>query len=348
MEAHVVAHEAADEVGFVGREAQAREDLARHFRADLVVLEEVQVAAGVFGGVQLAHVVEQTGQRAVPVVGQLFGVVAHDGERLFEQRVFDAFLGFLFDAGEGGHFRQEPVQDHGVVEQFHERGHVFGLDLAPLVHDVLDGHVVEDAARGAQDGHEGVGFDRDVVVGREAQGAHGAQIVLAQGLVRDADQAHLARGQVGEAVVGVELVGEVGAGLVRRQDAQGVETGDKAAGEPGHGLLGVGGVGGVGRVEVKKRAVLQHARIGAAGVHGLGVGKELLQLGQGRVGGEVEFRRGLVQGFFLQHGVYDVGVVAVAHDGLADGGGVLEGLRHGYPPKAFAGRRGVGIRLRAL
>lgn len=52
-------------------EAQAREDLAGDARPDLVVLVVVDLAAGVFGRVQLAHVVEQAGQHAVPVVGQL-------------------------------------------------------------------------------------------------------------------------------------------------------------------------------------------------------------------------------------------------------------------------------------
>ena len=141
-----------------------------------------------------------------------------------------------------------------------EEPHVLGLHLAPLVHDVGHGHVVQHPARPAHNGHPGVGLDGQVEVGREPEGPDGQHVVALQGLVRDARETYLARGEVLEPVVGVAHLGNPGAGRGQGNVALGLQGLQQPGGEPGHGLLGMGGVVRVGREEHVAGLALVEAR----------------------------------------------------------------------------------------
>ena len=68
----------ADKVNVLGREVQAAQDFAGYAGAHAVVLVECPAAVEVFGGVELAHIVEHGGEGAVPVHAEpFFGVALH-------------------------------------------------------------------------------------------------------------------------------------------------------------------------------------------------------------------------------------------------------------------------------
>ena len=94
----------------------------------------------------------------------------------------------LVKARKGGNFGNKALQNVRIKQQAHKTVHGFGSNLAPFVHDVCGGHIIEHAARGAHNGKPCVGLDGQVKVGGKTQGAHGQQVVVAQGFVRQASQ----------------------------------------------------------------------------------------------------------------------------------------------------------------
>ena len=105
-------------------------------------------AVEIFAGVELAHIVEQHGHGAKPVVVEIFfGVVLHALKRVFKH-VFRVafFVAHLGEAGEGGHFGDKPLKDMRIKEQAHKSVHGFGGNFAPFVHDVSSRDVIKHAA----------------------------------------------------------------------------------------------------------------------------------------------------------------------------------------------------------
>ena len=132
----------------------------------------------------------------------LFGIVAHALQRMFENGLLFAGVGIAFhDAGQRGHFGDEALQDLRVIEQAHEAVHGLGRDLPPFAHDVRRRHVVQHARGAAHDGQPGIGLDGHVEIGGETQGPDGQQVVVPQGLVRQAGKAYGAGFDLGKAVI---------------------------------------------------------------------------------------------------------------------------------------------------
>ena len=169
---------------------QAAQDFAGYAGAHAVVLVECPAAVEVFGGVELAHIVEHGGEGAVPVHAEpFFGVALHALDGVVKH-AFDVpvVVALLLNAGQGGDFGHEAVQKLGFKEELHELPHGFGGDLAPFFHDFAGGHVVEDTVGGLDDAHPRVRVDGQIEVRRVAQGTDGEQVVLGERLARQADQ----------------------------------------------------------------------------------------------------------------------------------------------------------------
>ena len=105
-------------------------------------------AVEVFTGIELAHVVEKHGHGAKPVVVKVFfRVVLHALQSVLKNIFRIAFLvAHLGKAREGGHFGNKALQNVRIKQQTHKAVHGFGSNLAPFVHDVCGGHVIEHAA----------------------------------------------------------------------------------------------------------------------------------------------------------------------------------------------------------
>jgi len=137
----------AEQVNVLLREMQAAQNFARDLGAHPVMLVVGPDAVKIFAGVELAHIVEQHGHGAQPVIVEVFfGVVLHALQRVLKH-VFRVTLlvAHLRKAGEGGHFRNKTLKNMGIKEQTHEAVHGFCSHLAPFVHDIRGRNIVEHA-----------------------------------------------------------------------------------------------------------------------------------------------------------------------------------------------------------
>ena len=328
MEAHVVAHQMAEQVDVFGAEVQTAQDLAGDLGAHAVVLVESPLAVEVFAGEELAHIVEEHGHGAQPVVVEaFFGVVAHALQGVVEDRLLGVVIivAALADAGQGGHFGDEALEDMGVEHELHEAVHGFGGHFAPFVHDVGGGHVVQHAGGRTHDGQPGVGLDGDVEVGGEAQGADGQQIVVAQGLVRQAGELDEAALDVHETVIDVPGGGRAAeAGHAQLQALLGIHHVGHGGGDAQQGKLGMAGILHFQGIETEKNAVFFHLGDGTLVRLDAGFGEELEKRLEVGLTGDVHSQLFAVfQKMFLHGRIDDMGVIAVAQQGFADGDGVF-------------------------
>ena len=330
VEHHVMPHEMADKVNVLGREVQAAQDFAGYAGTHAVVLVECPAAVEVFGGVELAHIVEHGGEGTVPVHAEpFFGVALHAFDGVVKH-AFDVpvVVALLLNAGQGGDFGHEAVQKLGFKEELHELPHGFGGDLAPFFHDFAGGHVVEDTVGGLDDAHPRVRVDGQIEVRRVAQGTDGEQVVLGERLARQADQLD-ASGLV--EVFELLSFGVVGVGAFEL--ALELEFGEEASkarrdAELAH--FRMGGVLNIRTIETQGDAVfLKHGHSAFFSV-GDGVGENFEEgfriAGTGDV--HVEYA-GFFEDQALQRRIDGIGVVAVAHDGLAERGPGLDFIHEG-------------------
>ena len=309
---------------------QAAQDFAGHPGAHAVVLVERPASVEVLGGVELAHIMEHGGEGAVPVHAEpFFGVTLH----AFDGVIEDAFdvavvVAFLLDAGQGGDFGHEAVQKLGFKEELHELPHGFGGDLAPFFHDFAGGHVVEDTVGGLDDAHPCVRVDGQIEVCGIAQGADGEQVVLGERLARQAHQL-----DASGLVEVLKILGFGIAGIGAFELPLELELGEEARkarrdAELAH--FRVGSVLNIRSVKTQGDAVFLKHGHGAFFSVGDGVGENFEEgfriAGTGDV--HVEYA-----GFFkdqaLQRRIDGIGVVAVAHDGLAERGPGFDFIHEG-------------------
>ena len=93
--------------------------------------------------------------------------------------VVDILALVLAQAGQGGHFGDQPMKNGGVGQQLDESPHILRRHPAPFGHEFVRRHIVRDAARGLDDGHPSAGLHGQVVVGRHAQSANAKQVIAA-------------------------------------------------------------------------------------------------------------------------------------------------------------------------
>ena len=258
--------------------------------------------------------------------------MAHAGQGVLKDVFRIPFLvAHLGETGKGGHLRDQALKDVGVIQQPHEAIHGFGRHLAPFVHDVRGGHIVQHAGGGPHNGQPGIGLNGQVKVGRKAQGAHGQQVIVTQRFVRQARKADGPALEVGKAFVGVARAFR--AAKARKPQVEFfllAHAVDHGGGNAQQGKLRVPGGGHLQRIKTVGDAVLLHDGQGALFPFGHGRGEEAHQRIQIRFTGDIHGRDPtLAQQMLLQGGVDHMRVIAVAQKGFANGYGVFEGLVHG-------------------
>ena len=191
----------------VERQLQLPEDRRHHLRAEDLVAVERPADLGIVSLRQRLGDVVQHGGPAQPQIAAAAGDVVQHLERM-DKIVLMGMRAPLLDALEVVHLRENQFQKPRQLQQFEaHRGYGRKDDLVKFRSDAFARHD-PDAVRIAADGVEGLAFDREPQLRREAHGPHHAQRVVRKGNVGIARRADDALFEVVHAVERIDQLAE--------------------------------------------------------------------------------------------------------------------------------------------